>query len=222
MFDDPELLGIVALSLRVSLTALVLSSLIGLPLGAWLGLKRLRLEYVVLAVVYTGMALPPVVVGLFVYVLLSQRGAFGFLQWLFTPAAMIAAQTIIATPVIIGLVMLAVMGVNPDLRRQLISLGATETQATLSVLNEARFGVLTALVAGFGRLISEVGAVMLVGGNVQGATRVLTTSIVLETRQGDFDRALALGVILLVIALVINTAVLILQRRDLRHALPTA
>jgi len=210
---DASLWEAVGLSFQVSGIALVLAALGGLPLGAWLGLGRFRGRGLAIALIYTGMGLPPVVVGLFVYLFLSRQGPFGFLGWLFTPNAMIVAQVIIALPLITGFVMAAVMGVDPDLRRQLYALGATTTQATIAVIKEARAGVVVALVAGFGGIISEVGAVMLVGGNIQGSTRVLTTAIVLETRQGQFDRAIALGVILLVISFVINLAVLGLQGR---------
>lgn len=210
---DASLAQIVALSIQVSSIALVFGALIGVPLGAWLGLTRFRGQGLALALVYTGMGLPPVVVGLFVYLLLSQQGPLAFLRWLFTPNAMILAQTIISMPLIAGFTLAAVMGVDPELRQQLISLGATRVQATLAILNEARLGVIVALVAGFGGIISEVGAVMLVGGNIEGSTRVLTTAIVLETRQGQFDRALALGIILLGLALVINVIVVTLQGR---------
>ncbi|HQV70209.1 MAG TPA: ABC transporter permease [Thermoflexales bacterium] len=208
-----DLLPIIALSLRVSITALALGAAMGVPLGAWLGLSQFRGRGLLVALIYTGMGLPPVVVGLFVYLMLSRAGPLGAWQWLFTPNAMIAAQTILAMPLIAGFVMAAVMGVDPDLRRQFISLGATSTQATLAVLREARTGVVVALVAGFGGVISEVGAVMLVGGNIAGETRTLTTAIVLETRQGDFDRAIALGLVLLAISFAINLVVMLLQGR---------
>lgn len=210
---DASLAQIVVLSMQVSSVALVLGALIGVPFGAWLGLTRFRGQGLALALIYTGMGLPPVVVGLFVYLLLSQQGPLGGLGWLFTPNAMILAQTIISMPLIAGFTLAAVISVDPELRQQLISLGATRAQATLAILKEARLGVVVALVAGFGGIISEVGAVMLVGGNIEGSTRVLTTAIVLETRQGQFDRALALGIILLGLALVINLIVVSLQGR---------
>lgn len=208
---DPALGQIVALSLQVSGVALAISALIGIPLGAWLGLTRFRARGLAIALIYTGMGLPPVVVGLFVYLIFSHSGPLGSLGWLFTPSAMIVAQVIIALPLVIGFTMAAVMSVDPDLRRQLLALGATQTQATLAILKEARVGVIVALVAGFGGIISEVGAVILVGGNIEGYTRVLTTAIVLETRQGEFSRAIALGLILLAISFVINLAMLALQ-----------
>jgi tungstate transport system permease protein len=217
---DSTLLEIVGLSLRVSGLALLIATLIGIPLGAALGLRRFRGRRAAVAVLYTGMGFPPVVVGLAVYLLLSRSGPLGGLGWefmprLFTPGAMVIAQTIIAIPLVAGFTMAAVMGVDPLLRQQVRSLGATDWQTTLAVLMEARIGVIVAVIAGFGGIISEVGAVMLVGGNIAGKTRVLTTAIVLETRQGSFDMALALGVILLSITFVINVAMMRLQGREL-------
>ncbi len=213
---DPEVLRIVAVSLRVSGTALLLSAAIGIPLGAWLGFSRFVGRRLVVALLYTGMGFPPVVVGLFVYLLLSQSGPLGSLNaaWiprLFTVGAMVVAQVIIAFPLVAGFTMAAVKGVDPNLRQQLISLGATHWQATLAVLREARFGVIVSVVAGFGSIISEVGAVMLVGGNIQGSTRVLTTAIVLETRRGNFSLAIALAIILLLLSFLSNILMLRLQ-----------
>jgi tungstate transport system permease protein len=162
------------------------------------------------------MGLPPVVIGLFLYLMFSQSGPFGTLGLLFTPAAMIVAQALIASPVVSGFTMAAILGVNPGIRQQVLSLGATPWQATLTLIQEARTGVIVAIIGGFGSIISEVGAVMIVGGNIEGFTRVLTTAIVLETRRGSFDLAIALGVILLAIAFVINMAMMGLQGRDLR------
>lgn len=210
------LLEIVALSLRVSGIALLFSTLIGIPLGATLGLGRFFGRRALVALMYTGMGFPPVVVGLFVYLLLSRSGPLGGLNSslvpnLFTPGAMIIAQSIIAFPLVAGFTMAAVMGVDSGLRQQVQSLGATDWQTTLTILQEARVGVIVAIIAGFGGIISEVGAVMLVGGNIEGSTRVLTTAIVLETRQGNFEMALALGAILLAITFVINVVMLRLQ-----------
>jgi tungstate transport system permease protein len=159
-----------------------------------------------------------VVVGLFVYLMLSRSGPFGQLNSplipeLFTPGAMVVAQTIISFPLVAGFTMAAVMGVDPYLRQQVQALGATRWQTVLSVLAEARVGVIVSVIAGFGSIISEVGAVMLVGGNIEGSTRVLTTAIVLETRQGDFDLAIALGIILLSISFLTNVVMLRLQGR---------
>jgi tungstate transport system permease protein len=217
---DAGLLEIVALSLRVSGIALLLSTLIGVPLGAALGLRRFFGRRLLVALTYTGMGFPPVVVGLFVYLLLSRSGPIGGLNWpwlpsLFTPGAMIMAQTIIALPLVAGFTMAAVMGVDAGLRQQVRALGATDWQATLTVLQEARVGVIVAVVAAFGGIISEVGAVMLVGGNIEGRTRVMTTAIVLETRQGEFGQALALGAILLAITFLVNLVMLRLQGKAL-------
>jgi len=198
--------------------ALLFSILAGIPLGSWLGLKRFVGRQLVLALLYTGMGFPPVVVGLFVYLMLSHSGPLGSLGWLFTPAAMIVAQVIISFPLVSGFTMAAVMGVDPSLRQQVLSLGATDWQATLAVLREARVGVMVSIIAGFGSIISEVGAVMLVGGNIQGSTRVLTTAIVLETRKGNFDLAMALGIVLLSLSFLANVAMLRLQGRVFENA----
>jgi len=203
---------IVLLSLYVSGLALISATVIGLPLGAGLALRPVPGQRFIVLLIYTGMGLPPVVVGLAVYMLLSRSGPLGGLNWLFTPAAMITAQTIIALPLVIGLTMTAVEGVDPALRLQVRALGATPAQVMGAVLHEARTGVMAAIVAAFGGIISEVGAVMLVGGNIAGKTRVLTTAIVLETRQGDFELALALGGVLLGLAFVSNFLLLRLGR----------
>jgi tungstate transport system permease protein len=211
-----ELSEIVLLSLRVSGVALVFATLVGVPIGIFLGLKRFRGRRAAVTVVYTGMGFPPVVIGLFVYLLLSRSGPLAgldlaILPQLFTPSAMILAQIIIAFPLVAGFSMAAVMSVDPQVRLQVRSLGATETQTALTVLSEARLGVIVAIVAGFGAIISEVGAVMLVGGNISHQTRVLTTAIVLETRKGNFDLALALGAILLALAFIANLVMMRLQ-----------
>jgi tungstate transport system permease protein len=211
---DAAFWGVVLLSLRVTGLALLLSTVTGVPLGAWVGLRRFVGRRLVIALLYTGMGLPPVAVGLWVYLLLSRQGPLGALGWLFTPAAMVLAQVIIALPVIAGLTMAAVTGVDPELPLQLRTLGASPRRVTATLLAEARAGIVVAVVAGFGSIISEVGAVMLVGGNIEGQTRVLTTAIVLETRKGAFGRALALGLVLLGITFVLNAAVLLLQGRS--------
>lgn len=206
---DPHLLQIVGLTLRVTLGSLVISTVIGLPIGVVMGLtNRLPAPGLVMALLYTGMGLPPVVVGLFVFVMLSRSGPLGALGWLFTPSAMVSAQTIIALPLIVGLTMAAVSSVGPALRMQLRGLGATRLQSMVTILAEAKLGVFAAIAASYGRIVAEVGAVMLVGGNIEGKTRVLTTAIVLETRKGAFTLALALGVVLLVITFVANGALL--------------
>jgi len=217
---DPGLFEIVLLSLRVSGIALLLSTFMGVPAGAFLGLRRFVGRQAILAFLYTGMGFPPVVIGLFVYLFLSRSGPLGSLNSplvpaLFTPAAMIVAQTIIALPLVAGFTMAAVMGVDPHLRLQIRALGATPRQSLWAILAEARVGVLVSVIAGFGSIISEVGAVMLVGGNIEHRTRVLTTAIVLETGKGNFDLALALGVILLTISFLINLLMLYLQGKQI-------
>jgi tungstate transport system permease protein len=208
-----ELWPIVLLSLCVSATAVLLSTLIGVPMGAWLGLTRSGVRGPLAALVYTGMGLPPVVVGLLVYLLLSRSGPLAFLAWLFTPKAMVVAQVILAVPFVTGITMTAVAAVPAELFVQVRSLGASKWQTRWAVLREARLGVLLAVAAAFGRSISEVGAVLMVGGNIQNQTRVLTTAIVLETGKGDFALALALGGCLLALALAVNLAIVLLQGR---------
>jgi tungstate transport system permease protein len=207
----PELWPIVWLSIRVAGAALVLSALLGVPVGAWLGLARFRGRGLLTALIYTGMGLPPVVVGLVVYLLLSRSGPLAFLGWLFTPEGMVLAQTIIAFPLVTGITLSAVAAVPPELFQQVRSLGASPAQARWAVLREARAGALVALAAGFGRIIAEVGAALMVGGNIQGHTRTLTTAIVLETSKGAFAVALALAGWLLGLALAVNVAILALQ-----------
>ncbi|MBP9502836.1 MAG: ABC transporter permease [Candidatus Promineofilum sp.] len=202
---DPALVEVVGMTLRVTGGALVLATLIGLPLGALLGLRdKIPAGGCLMPVIYTGMGLPPVVVGLFVYLMLSNQGPFGSLRWLFTPRAMIVAQTIIALPLIVGLTLTALRSIDPTVKLQMRSLGATRWQLAWTLMLEARLGVLAAIIAAFGGIISEVGAVMLVGGNIEGQTRVLTTAIVLETRRGNFALALALGILLLALAFAAN------------------
>ena len=219
---DSALAEIVWLSLQVSGIALLLSTVVGIPLGALLALTRFAGRRLMIAVMYTGMGFPPVVVGLFVYLLLSRSGPLASLNLdaipaLFTPGAMILAQTIIAFPLVAGFTMAAVMGVDPNLRLQVLSLGATPWQTTWAVLVEARTGVIVSVVAGFGGIISEVGAVMLVGGNIEHNTRVLTTAIVLETRKGNFELAIALGIILLGLTFLTNLIMLRLQGSSLNE-----
>jgi len=212
---EPTLIETVLLTLQVTLVALAIALVVGIPTGATIGLaRRLPGRWLIVPVIYTGMGLPPVVVGLFTYLVLSNQGPLGNLGWLFTPAGMIVAQTIIALPLIVGLTMAAVQGVDPNLPIQMLSLGATRRQVAALTLLEARVGVTAAVVVAYGAIISEVGAVMLVGGNVEGETRVLTTAIVLETRKGNFAFAMALGIILLGIAFITNFAFHRLQVRQ--------
>jgi tungstate transport system permease protein len=212
---DRSVLEVMLLSLQVGGTALFIASLIGIPSGTLMALSSFRFKSVMTALIYTGMGLPPVVVGLFVYLMLSRSGPFGALSWLFTPAAMVTAQVIIATPLVTGVTMSSIIAVDPKLRPQLRMLGATRLQVIRAVLGEARYGVIVGIVVGFGRVLAEVGAVMLVGGNIDGKTRVMTTAIVLETRRGNFDFALALGIVLLTIAFLLNFVLVRLQGRGI-------
>lgn len=199
------------LSLVVAVAAVLIAAIIGLPLGLWLGRLNFRGRRAVWAVVYAGMGLPPVVVGLVIYILLSRSGPLGFLEWLYTPRAMILAQVVLDLPFIIGITMTAVAAIPRELHFQLRTLGASERQAQWAMLREARPGVILALATAFGRSVSEVGAVWMVGGNIQDHTRVLTTAIMLETAKGQFALALLLGSILLAIALIVNVIMLRFQ-----------
>ena len=201
---DAEIVDVTLLSLQVSLTALVLSALIGIPLGAALALTKIRGKQVILNTVYTLMGLPPVLAGLLVYLLLTSRGLLGQYELLFTPSAMVIAQVLLAAPIVCGLTARAVLALNQEVYDTAATLGATRRQATVSIMREARMGIIAALTTALGRVIAEVGAVMLVGGNIRWSTRVLTTSIVLETRMGNFSTAIAIGIILLTISFAIN------------------
>jgi tungstate transport system permease protein len=212
-----DVFSVTLLSLEVSGLATALSLLIGLPLGTALALGRFPGRAVLLSVVNTGMGLPPVVVGLVVAMLLWRSGPFGGLQLIYTPLAIVIAQLIIAAPVVTGLTAVALQQLDPRLRQQLLGLGASQTQMVLALWREARLPLIAALIAGFGSVISEVGASMMVGGNIRGQTRVLTTAIVLETGKGEFETALALGALLLVITFLINVALTFVQQRGTRQ-----
>jgi len=202
---------ILRLSLFVAGVAVLLASLIGLPLGLWLGRLHFRGRRVVWALVYTGMGFPPVVVGLLIYLLLSRSGPLGFLGWLYTPRAMVLAQVLLDLPFVVGITMTAVAAIPNELHFQLRTLGASEWQAKWTLLRQVRPAVVLAVATAFGRSISEVGAVWMVGGNIQDHTRVLTTAIILETGKGHFSLALLLGSILLGIALIVNVVILRFQ-----------
>jgi tungstate transport system permease protein len=205
--------SILWLSLKVSGIAVLISSLVGLPMGVWMGLSSFRGKPIIVGMVQTGMALPPVVVGLMLYVLLSRSGPLGSLGWLFSPQAMTLAQIVLDLPFVIGITAVSVAAMSPELIWQLRSLGATPNQARWEIVREARTGILLAVATAFGRSLSEVGAVWLVGGNIQGHTRVLTTAIVLETGRGNFELALLLGAALLAVALAINLILIRYQWR---------
>ena len=203
---DAKLVSIVELSLRVSVTATVLAACIGLPLGAAIAVGRFGGRRAMTVVLNALMGLPPVVVGLVVYLLLSRSGPLGELGILFTPSAMVVAQTILIVPIIAALSRQIVADAWSEYREQLTSLGASTASAALTLLWDTRFSLATVLLAGFGRAIAEVGAVMIVGGNIDGVTRVMTTTIALETSKGDLPLALALGLVLIVIVLLLNAA----------------
>jgi len=211
---NPELFGIILLSLKVSGFALVIATALGLPFGALIGFKRFPGRETAVSMLNTFMGLPPVVVGLFVYLLLSRKGPLGFLGLLYTPSAMIIAQSILAFPIVAALCHTAIMGVDPIIRQAARTLGATQLQETKTVILEARYGILSAVIAAFGRVMAEVGSILIVGGNIAGYTRVMTTTIALETDKGNFELALALGIILLLISFVINTALHAVQKRN--------
>ena len=216
MLFDSEVLQITFLSLQVSTIATIISLLIGLPLGTWLALGNFRGRSFLLSIVNTGMALPPVVVGLVVAITLWRSGPLGDLKLIYTPWAIVIAQTIIAAPVVTGLTAAALEALDPRLQQQLLGLGASRLQMIWHLWREARLPLLAALMAGFGSVISEVGASMMVGGNIRGQTRVLTTAIVLETSKGEFEKALALSALLLTLTYLINLALTSIQQRGTR------
>jgi tungstate transport system permease protein len=212
---DPELLRIIVLSLEVSGIALLIASSLGIPAGSILGLKKFRGRGFAISLSNTFMGLPPVVVGLFVYLLLSRRGPIGFMALLYTPSAMMMAQTMLIFPIVTSLCHSAVISVDPIIRRAALTLGATPFQAALAVVKEARYGILSGVIAGLGRAMGEVGAILIVGGNIAGYTRVMTTTIALETDKGNFELALALGIILLIISLLINIGLHLIQKKGM-------
>jgi tungstate transport system permease protein len=216
MLFDNELLQITLLSLQVSALATSISLLIGLPFGTWLALGNFRGRSFLLSIVNTGMALPPVVVGLVVAIILWRSGPLGGLGLIYTPIAIIIAQTIISAPVVMGLTAAALEALDPRLQQQLLGLGASRPQMIWMLWREARLPLLAALMAGFGSVISEVGASMMVGGNIKGQTRVLTTAIVLETSKGEFGTALGLSALLLILTYLINLALTLIQQRGRR------
>ena len=210
---DPEVLRIALLSLQVSGTATLLSLLVGIPLGTVLALTRFPGRNFAMSLVNTGMGLPPVVVGLFVTIFLWRSGPLGFLELLYTPTAIVIAQLVIAAPIVTGLTVAAVQQLNPRLRLQLVGLGASRLQVVWLLLKEARLPLLAAVMAGFGAVISEIGAAIMVGGNIYRQTRVLTTATVLETSKGNFDMAIALSLLLLLLAFAVNWALTWIQQR---------
>jgi tungstate transport system permease protein len=211
---DPEVLGITLLSLEVSLSATLLSVAVGISTGTAIALGRFPGKKLVVSLVNTGMGLPPVVVGLFVSMLLWRSGPLGALGLLYTPAAMVVAQAVIATPIVMGITIAAVQGLPAALRLQILALGATRPQLVWLLVKEARLPLLAGVMAGFGGVISEVGASIMVGGNIRGSTRVLTTATVMETGKGNFDVAIALSLILLALTLLVNYLLTLVQQRE--------
>ncbi len=210
---DPEVVRITLLSLKVSGVATLISILIGLPLGTFLALVKFRSRQFWISLINTGMALPPVVVGLVVSIFLWRSGPLGALKLIYTPAAIVIAQVLISFPLAAGLTISSLQQLDPRLRVQLLGLGASKFQMILSLWKEARLALVAALIAAFGSVISEVGASMMVGGNLKGSTRVLTTAIVLETSRGEFASAIALSIILLGLAFLVNFSLTTLQQR---------
>ena len=211
---DPEVMSITWLSLKISGTATFISLFIGVSIGVAVALNDFFGKRLVISIINTGMGLPPVVVGLFVTIMIWRSGPFGFLQILYTPTAMIIAQAIIATPIVMGISLAAIQNLPPNLRLQILSLGASRLQMVWVLVKESRLPLLAAVMAGFGGVISEIGASIMVGGNIKGYSRVLTTATVMETGKGNFDLAIALGVILLILAFTINFILTQIQQRQ--------
>ncbi|HEY1372730.1 MAG TPA: ABC transporter permease [Candidatus Binatia bacterium] len=212
---DAEVWAITWLSLKVSGLATIISLVVGMPLGILLAMSRFPGRALAVALVNTGMGLPPVVVGLFVSIFLWRSGPFGFLDIIYTPTAIVIAQVIIAFPIVAGLTLTSFQTLNPNLALQLAGIGASKAQTLWLLCKEARLPLLAAVMAGFGGIISEVGASMMVGGNIRGQTRVLTTATVLETSRGNFDLAIALSIILLALSFAINFILTHIQQRQL-------
>jgi tungstate transport system permease protein len=211
---DEEVIGITLLSIKVSGSATLISLVLGISVGAVVALTRFPGRRLVVSLIHTGMALPPVVVGLFVTISLWRNGPLGFLGILYTPLAMILAQAIIATPIVTGIALAALQQLPPKLRLQILALGATRLQLIWILIKEARLSLLAGIMAGFGGVISEVGASIMVGGNIKGYSRVLTTATVMETGRGNFDVAIAFSIILLLLAYLINLVLTQVQQRE--------
>jgi len=211
---DPEVMQITLLSLQVSGTATLISLVIGISVGTIVALTEFQGRRFVVSLINTGMGLPPVVVGLFVTIFLWRNGPLGFLGVLYTPTAMILAQAIIASPIVMGISLAAIQALPKNLRLQILALGATRLQMVWILIKEAKLPLLAGVMAGFGGVISEVGASIMVGGNIKGYSRVLTTATVMETSRGNFDIAIALGIILLLMAYFINLVLTQIQQRE--------
>jgi tungstate transport system permease protein len=212
---DRELLNIISLSIKVSGMALLIAAAAGVPAGAFVGLTKFPGRGFTISVLNTFMGLPPVVVGLFVYLILSRSGPLGFMGLLYTPSAMVIAQTILAFPIVASLSHSAVINVDPVIKRASMTLGAGPYQVAATIVREARYGIMSGIIAGFGRVMAEVGAILIVGGNIAGYTRVMTTTIALETDKGNFELALALGIVLLIISLLVNFLLYAVQKKGI-------
>ena len=210
---DRELIAIITLSLQVSGMAIVIAALIGIPAGAVTGLMKFPGRGFLITLSNTFMGLPPVAVGLFLYLILSRSGPLGFMALLYTPSAMIIAQTILALPIVSSLCHSSIVSVPPIIGQAASTLGATPYQRAVAIVKEARHGIFAGIIAGLGRVMAEVGAILIVGGNIAGYTRVMTTTIALETDKGNFELALALGIILVIISLIINMVLYIFQKK---------
>jgi tungstate transport system permease protein len=211
---DPEVMSITFLSLKISGLATLISLFLGVSSGALIALSQFPGKKIIVGLVNTGMGLPPVVVGLFVSIFLWRSGPLGFLELLYTPAAIVVAQSVIATPIVMGITIASLQQLPRKLKLQILALGATRAQMVWMLIKEAKLPLLAAVMAGFGGVISEIGASIMVGGNIKGYTRVLTTATVMETSKGNFDIAIALSIILLLLAYVINLILTHVQQRE--------
>ncbi len=211
---DPEVMSITFLSLKISGLATLISLFLGISIGAIIALTQFPGKKIIVSLVNTGMGLPPVVVGLFVSIFLWRSGPLGFLELLYTPSAIVVAQAVIATPIVMGITLASLQQLPKKMRLQILALGASRVQMVWMLVKEAKLPLLAAVMAGFGGVISEVGASIMVGGNIKGYTRVLTTATVMETSKGNFDIAIALGIILLLLAYVINLILTYVQQRE--------
>ncbi|HHX51497.1 MAG TPA: ABC transporter permease [Clostridia bacterium] len=210
---DPEVVRITLLTLKVTITATIISVLVGIPLGTFLALRLFRGRNLIVTLVNAGMGMPPVLVGLWVSLFLWRYGPLGFLNAMYTPTAIVIAQGIIASPLVTGFTIAAIQQINPRLRLQILALGASRWQMLVLLLREARLALLAGIIAGFGGVISEVGAAMMVGGNIKGLTRILTTAMALEVSKGQFDLAIALSFILLALIIGITLGLTLIQQR---------
>jgi tungstate transport system permease protein len=210
---DPNVIDITFRSLYISLVATLISSAIAIPLGGFIHFKEFGGKKVLITIIQTLFALPTVIAGLFVYLLLSRAGPLGFLGLLYTPSAMIIGQTVLIVPLMIGMTLIALSGVSRNIQDAIVSLGADQMQTIFTIVKEARYAIMGGVALGFSRAISEVGAAMILGGNIKGHTRILTTAIALETSLGDIPFSIALGIILLLIALIVMSIVYFFQSR---------